>query len=102
MDASSKHGMTKRSYALIFAIFCWVALLLIGNSLYSGIKAQNVVGFPNSGQLKLYILFPVGMIVVNILLLALSKKLPRALTISMVIVQIIPALAVFLLFGGGL
>lgn len=102
MDAPSKHGITKRGYALIFIIFCWFALLLIGNSLYSGIKAQGVSGFPNFGQLKLYILFPTVMIVGNILIFVLSKKLPRALTIAVVMVQIIPALVAFLLFGGGL
>ncbi len=102
MKASSKNRVTKRGCALVSVVFFWSALLLIGRSLYSGIKSQDIVGFPNSGQLKLYILFPAIMVIWNILLLAFSKKLPRVVMVSVVMVQIIPALVVFLLFGGGL
>ena len=102
MTAPKKHGMAKGSCALIFVILCWSALLLIGNSLYSGIKEQDVLGFPNPGQLKMYVLFPAAMVIGNVLLLAFSKKTPRALTVSLAVVQFLPAIALFLLFGGGL
>ena len=93
--------VAKRSKLPIFATVCWLAMWAIGMSVYSGIKTRNVVGFPNSGQLGLYVLIPAGMAVFNILLLALSPKLPRALVIALVLIQALPLFIVFMLFGGG-
>ncbi|CAI8948161.1 hypothetical protein ACVK1X_006184 [Pseudomonas sp. PvR086] len=73
----------------------------IGIELYSGIAPQKAVGYPNSGQLKLYVLFPAASVLISALMLTFSKKLPNWLLIVFIPIQFIAIFTVFIFFGGG-
>jgi hypothetical protein len=40
------------------AIVLWFALALLGRGLLNGVVAQQVPGYPNMGQINLYIVWP--------------------------------------------
>jgi hypothetical protein len=81
-------------------MLAWGLMLFIGISLYLGVVAQKVPGYPNSGQLGLYVLFPSALVLVNIALIACARKLPLPLLLFAFAVQLL-ALPVFIVIGGG-
>ncbi len=92
----------KRVVVLAIALVLSIGLWLIGWQLYSGIAPQHVPGYPNSGQFKLYVLFPGLLVLVNTAVLLVCKRIPAA-AIALFLVFLGLALLTFLVaFGGGM
>jgi len=85
------------------AVALWSLLTLIGISGLSGVAAQNVAGYPNMGQIKLYAIWPM-FVVIGVLLCAwvcnATRRGPWVLTTTSAVSlgAILPYLAVW---GGG-
>ncbi|CAN7561424.1 MULTISPECIES: hypothetical protein [unclassified Pseudomonas] len=78
LEKRSKVGVR---IALTIVLLLTCIVFFIGIELYSGIAPQKAVGYPNSGQLKLYVLFPAASVLISALMLTFSKKLPNWLLI---------------------
>lgn len=46
----------------IVAAVPWIALTLLGRIMISGVEAQGLPGYPNSGQIGYYFLFPLAVV----------------------------------------
>jgi hypothetical protein len=75
-------------------------VLFVGIHLYMGIVAQKVPGYPNSGQLGMYVIFPGALMVVNACLVAYALKIPVAPLIAAFAFQLF-ALPIFIVLAGG-
>ncbi|MFS2069770.1 hypothetical protein ACEN9D_13485 [Pseudomonas sp. CT11-2] len=98
LEKRSKVGLR---IALTIVLLLTCIVFFIGIELYSGIAPQKAVGYPNSGQLKLYVLFPAASVLISALMLTFSKKLPNWLLIVFIPIQFIAIFTVFIFFGGG-
>lgn len=92
--------MKKFRMAFCAWLLVWGAIVFIGIRLYLGVTAQKVPGYPNSGQLGIYVLFPSALVVANIALVAYARKLPLPLLLAAFAAQLL-ALPVFIVLGGG-
>jgi len=81
-------------------LLAWGVVLFIGIRLYLEVVAQKVPGYPNSGQLGMYVLFPGALVMANIALITCARKLPPPLLLTAFAVQLL-ALPVFIVLGGG-
>lgn len=85
------------------AVVLWFGLALLGRSLLFGVVAQKVPGYPNMGQINLYVVWP---LFVTVALLVCAwvcnafQRWPLALGLISVasLVLMLPCLA---LWGGG-
>jgi hypothetical protein len=87
------------------AVFCgwlliWALILLCGISLYRGVVEQRVASYPNSGQLDLYVYFPVALVLANVALITCARKLPLGFRLVAFVVQFF-ALLFFIFAGSG-
>lgn len=86
------------------AVLAWFALLLLGRDLISGVVAQKALGYPNTGQIDLLIVWPAG-VVATLLLSAwicnAFKRAPALLALlsGVSLAALLPYLA---LYGGGI
>ncbi|WP_109125910.1 hypothetical protein [Dyella sp. C11] len=79
----------------------WLLCSLLGLVLYGSVVSQHVPGYPDSGQMKFYVVVPVAMTLGSGLLVLLSKRLPTALIVLASGVQILVLLGWFFYGGGG-
>jgi len=79
----------------------WGVILGIGIKLYSGIAPQGVPGYPNTGQLELYILFPTVMVLIGTCLTIFSKRTPTLLFVIVVLALFALIPPCIVAFGGG-
>ena len=93
--------MLKRVISSVVGLCIWGAVLYLGLKLYSGIAPQEVPGYPNPDQYKLLVGIPTAMVVLSVLLLAVSRRLPAWLFICSSIAQFGLVLPLIMLFGGG-
>jgi hypothetical protein len=93
-------SVAKRIVAAIFALF-WGYWAYVGFDLVSNVAKRGVPGYPNWEQWGLYVAFPTAMLLLGIGLTVFSKKAPRALYFSLLIVEIVPILPLLMVYGGG-
>ena len=92
--------MAKHLVAALCALF-WGFCAYVGFDLVSNVATRAVPGYPNSGQWTLYVIFPTTMLLIGIGLLVFAKRMPRALYVGLLIVEIVPALPFLMRYGGG-
>jgi hypothetical protein len=85
------------------AVSAWIALLLIGASLIQGVTSQNAPGYPNSGQIELYLVYPALVVAVLVACAWLfngvwRRASPLALLSG---AALLAALPYVMFFGGG-
>jgi hypothetical protein len=93
-------SMAKRIITAVFALF-WGYCAYVGFDLVSNVAKRGVPGYPNSGQWGLYVVFPTAMLLLSIALVVLSKRVPRALYVGLLILEIVPILPFLMVYGGG-
>jgi len=79
----------------------WLLMSLAGISGIQGIHEQHVAGFPNDGQLRLYVFAPLIGLVGSAAILGFAKRLPSQARRVGVVISFLALLAVFMMFGGG-
>ena len=83
----------------------WLFMTLAGISLIEGIRGQHVPGYPNDGQLWLYVAVPLIGLVGSAVILGFAKALPswaKRIGIGIGIgISLFALLLVFMMFGGG-
>jgi hypothetical protein len=74
----------------------------LGITLCVGVVRQEVSGYPNTGQLRFYILYPLVMTLLSACLAVFMKKLPKSLfiIISFSLLALIPPYLFF--YTGGI
>lgn len=98
--ASAKAWPAVRITAAVSTVL-WLFMSLIGIFLIEGVRDQHVPGYPNDGQLRLYVVTPLIGLAVSAAMLGFSKRLPRWATRTGVGITFIALLPVFMTFGGG-
>ena len=91
----------KRRIAASLSLLLWVILTYIGYGLVSGVAQRHVTGYPNAGQWRYYVYFPIVMLLVSAGLLLLAKKLPVGIFLAVWILQLLSFLPFFLGYTGG-
>ena len=85
------------------AVFAWAALLLVGASLIRGVTGQNVPGYPSSGQIEFYLLYPALAIAVLVACAWLFKGISRRPSLLAFLsgAALLAVLPYIMFFGGG-
>jgi hypothetical protein len=88
----------------IFAVssLAWGFGLYIGVRLYLGVVAQDVAGYPNTGQLCLFVLLPCVLLATNVALTSLTMKLHLELLMAAFVVELFLLMFYFMSLGGGI
>lgn len=92
--------MTKRIVAALCALL-WGLFGYVGFELVSHIAQRGVPGHPDAGQWELYVVFPAAMMLIGIGLFVFSKRVPAALYVGTVTVELVAVLPFLLVYGGG-
>ena len=79
----------------------WLFTSLAGISGIQGISEQHLPGFPNDGQLRLYVFAPLLGLIGSAAILGFAKRLPSGARRVGLVISFIALLAVFMMFGGG-
>ena len=90
---------------LVLAASCvlfWGYLAYVGFDLISGVARGVATGHANVGQWDFYVIFPAAMAVLGIVLVAISRKVPTALYVAVLVIEILPILPFLLVYGGGM
>ena len=66
--------MKKTAIVAIVGAVLWGSLALLGLDLLKGVSAQNAPGYPNAGQLRYYLYFPLVMLSTSLLFALLSMR----------------------------
>lgn len=79
----------------------WISILIVGIKLCLGVVAQRVPGYPNAGQLVIYIAFPACLAAVNFMVITYSRKLSSSVLLSLFFLQLLILQTIFIISGGG-
>jgi len=79
----------------------WLFMSLMGISGMEGIRDQHVAGFPNGGQLRLYVVVPVIGLAGSAAILGFAKRLPSWVKCVGIGASFLALLPVYMMFGGG-
>jgi hypothetical protein len=79
----------------------WLFMSLIGISGVEGVRDQHVPGFPNDGQLRLYVVVPLIGLASSAAILVFAERLPKWAKRTGVTISFLVLLPVFMIFGGG-
>jgi hypothetical protein len=90
-----------RKALIIINIVVWGLLALNGVSGYQKIVAQHVEGFPNSGQITLYLTIPIIITLFSVIALLFIKKLNIFMTFFFFSIILFSALPYIVISGGG-
>lgn len=91
----------KRRIAASLTTAIWALFTYIGYDLVTGVAQRHVPGYPNAGQWRYYVHFPLIMLLVSVSLLLLARKLPLALFVTVWVLQIVVFTPFFLAYTGG-
>ncbi len=80
----------------------WLFMSLTGISGIEGIRDQHVPGFPNGGQLRLYVVVPLIGLAGSAAILVFAERLPNWAKRSGMTISFLVLLPVFMMFGGGI
>jgi hypothetical protein len=96
----NKKIITKTKIAFSFWLLIWLLMSYIGINLYLGVISQKISGYPNYGQLEVYVILPNLFVVGNILLILYGRKVPIALRFILFFIQFL-ILPTFIFYGSG-
>jgi hypothetical protein len=91
----------KRRVAASLTTALWALFPFVGYELTRSVMQQHVSGYPNAGQWHYYVHFPLAMMLVSVGLLALAKKIPLALFLTVWVLQVLLFIPFFLGYTGG-
>ncbi len=91
----------KRRIAASFTSLLWGFLTYMGYEVISGVVRQHAPGYPNAGQWRYYVYFPLIMLIVSVGSLLLAKRMPVALFVTIWVLQLFVVLPFLLAYGGG-
>ncbi|MBN8846843.1 MULTISPECIES: hypothetical protein [unclassified Sphingomonas] len=60
------------------ALSLWGLLVIAGVEAYRSIASQHVAGYPNAGQIKLYLVMPISIFLLLLLTIVVANKFRRA------------------------
>lgn len=83
------------------AVVPWACLLWSGYDLCYGPGVRAVPGYPNEGQVHLYVVFPFIGLVICVALLVLAIKIPTWQVVFAFCVEILALLPLVFFWGGG-
>jgi hypothetical protein len=69
--------MTAANVLASLALLFWALMSLAGVSAYRSIVGQHVPGYPNSGQINLYVTVPIVTLVVLLTAVVIANRLGR-------------------------
>ena len=95
-------NLVKRSAVSILCSVFWGVLLYLGITLYVGVVRQEIAGYPDTAQLRFYILFPIAMTLLSACLAIFVKKLPKSLFIILSFSQLALIPPYLLFYTGGI
>ena len=98
--APGKAWPAVRIAAAVSAVL-WLFMALNGISGIEGIRNQHVLGYPNDGQLRLYVVIPLMGLAGSAGIVSLARWLPSFAKRVGVGVSYFALLSVFLIWGGG-
>ncbi len=98
--AHAKGWLAGRITAAVSTVL-WLFMTLTGISGIEGIRDQHVPGYPNDGQLRLYVVIPLIGLTVSAAILGFSKRLPSWAKRMGLGISFLALLPVFMMFGGG-
>jgi hypothetical protein len=93
--------MTRRVAASLTTAL-WAFFTYVGYELIRGVAQRHVPGYPNADQWHYYVHFPLIMLLASTGLLLLARKLPRAVFISVWLLQIVLFIPFCLAYAGGM
>jgi hypothetical protein len=79
----------------------WLFMVLTGISGIDGVREQHVPGYPNDGQLRLYVVIPLVGLIGSAAILGFANRLPTWANRVVVGTALLTLLPVFMMFGGG-
>ena len=79
----------------------WLFMALIGISGIEGVRDQHVPGYPNDGQLRLYVAIPLIGFAASAAILGFANRLPSWANRIVMSITLLALLPVFMTFGGG-
>jgi hypothetical protein len=82
------------------ATVLWMVMALTGCALVQGVRDQHVQGYPNDGQIRLYIVLPLIGLTSSAAIFGFASRLPGWLRRVVLCVDLLALLPVFLSFGG--
>ena len=91
----------KRRIAAFLTTLLWTFFTYTGYDLVSGVAQRHVPGYPNAGQWRYYVYFPLIMLIVSVGSLLLAKRMPVALFVTIWVLQLFVVLPFLLAYGGG-
>jgi hypothetical protein len=91
----------KRRVAASLTTALWALFSFIGYGLTRDVAQQHVPGYPNAGQWHYYVYFPLAMLLVSVVLLALARRVPLALFVTVWTLQVLVFIPFFLGYTGG-
>jgi hypothetical protein len=92
----------KRRIAAALTTVLWACFTYIGYDLVTGVAQQHVPDYPNAGQWHYYVHFPLIMLLVSAGLLLLARRLPRALFVTVWVIQIVLFFPFLFAYTGGM
>jgi hypothetical protein len=92
--------MKRRVVASLTALL-WALWAVLGYHLTVSMVQQHAPGYPSVGQWRYYVYFPVAMLFMSLGLLGAAKRLPVALFVTALVLQIIVFIPFFLGYTGG-
>lgn len=108
MSESSKGKDRKMRRHFAFALFLafWSLMAVSGifdvTSRHVPDYPSAVTGFPYVGQAGLYVVFPSIFVLLNVVLLLASRRLPKLLIVFILVIQVAFSLVFLALSGGGI
>jgi hypothetical protein len=91
----------KRRIAAFLSTLLWALFTYIGYDLVSRVAQRHVPGYPNPAQWRHYVHFPLVMLLVNVGLLVVARKLPVGLFVTLWVLQIVVFIPFFIGYTGG-
>lgn len=97
------HHLMINNILTIVAAVPWIALTLLGRIMISGVEAQGIPGYPSSGQIGYYFLFPLAVVALLLITGFTGNVVLRAEKTQrvMAIVALLAVLPYMFFFTGG-
>ena len=105
-NVAAKNQGSKRR--LVFALFLavWLLKLVLGlidvSTRHVPSYPDAVIGFPNIGQMGLYVVIPAAFVALNLLMIVFASRLPKWLAIIVAVLQGFALLALLFFSTGGI
>lgn len=93
--------MSKRRAVSVLIGLLWSGLLWVGIKLYNGVLGQGVIGYPNTSQLIMYVIFPTSMVLLSACLSIFGHRIPKGVFVGVSLAQLVlMPMSIFVGSGG--